>query len=96
MTGILIGEPETSLTVAMERDKIGVAHSLGGKLERCLDIVSGEPLVGFDELLERVAVGDAAHNDTHGHARTRDTGIAVMDCCIDYNSLTPVHNGSHK
>jgi hypothetical protein len=44
----------------MERDKIRVAHGLGGKLERRLDIVSGDLRVGFDELLERVAVGDTS------------------------------------
>jgi hypothetical protein len=94
MTGISIGGPETSLPVTMEKDKIRVAH--GGKLERRLDIVAGELWPGFDELLERVAVGDSAHNDTHGHARTLDTGIALMDRWIEYNSLTRVHNGSQK
>jgi len=94
MTGISIGGPETSLAVTMEKDKIRVAH--GGKLERRLDIVAGELWVGFDELLERVAVGDAADDDAHGHARTVDTEIALMDRWIDYNSLTRVHNGSHK
>jgi len=34
----------------MERDKIRVAHSHGGKLERCFDIVSSELWPGFDEL----------------------------------------------
>ncbi len=58
----------------MERDKIRLAHSLGGKLERRLDILSGELWVGCDELLERVAAGDAADDDAHGHARTLDTG----------------------
>jgi hypothetical protein len=96
MTGISIGGPGTSLPVAMERDKIRVAHSHGGKLERCFDIVSSELWPGFDELFERVAFGDAAHNDTHGHARTLDTGIALMDRWIEYNSLTRVHNGSQK
>ncbi len=92
MTGISIGGPGTSLPVAMERDKIRLAHSLGRKLERRLDIVSGELWVGCGELLERVAFGDSAHNDTHGHARTLDT----WDRWIDYNSLTRVYNGSHK
>lgn len=53
-------------------------------------------MVGFDELLERVAVGDPADDDAYGHVRTLDMRITVMDRWIDYNSLTPAHNGSHK
>jgi len=65
-------------------------------LSATFDIVSGELRVGCDELLERVTVGDTADADANRHARTHDTWIAVMDRCIDYNSLAPVHNGSHK
>ncbi len=73
-----------------------VAHSLGGKLERRLDIVSGQLRVSFDGLLERVAVGDTADDDGHWDARSLDTWITVMDRWIEDNSFTPTHKGSHK
>jgi hypothetical protein len=74
----------------MERDEVGIVHRFGGKFQGSLDVLAGQLRPSSQDLLRRVAVGDAADNHTHRHTRALDARIAVMDRRIDDDPLAPV------
>jgi hypothetical protein len=44
-----------------------------------------------EQLFRSVAVSNAAGNYAYRNTRALDAGIAMMDCRVDRDSITPIH-----
>jgi hypothetical protein len=83
------------MTYSLSRTAGKVDHPLTGEfrgiLERGIDVGGGKRGIASQECLFIGAGGKVIENDGNHHSRSLNTGLAVTDCRINANAISPVH-----